>query len=85
MGDDVSKIRREFSWPSTFPLRSAVEAVTNAGFKPEYISSALEAPIGGRLHHALDSYRKVTRNSGSFLDLSGGKSVVGSKRVFCHF
>ena len=60
LGDDISGIRREPSWPSTFPLRSAVEAVTNAGFKPEYISSALEAPIGGRLHHALDSYRKVT-------------------------
>ena len=60
LGDDISDIRREPSWPSTFPLRSAVEAVTNAGFKPEYISSALEAPIGGRLHNALDSYRKVT-------------------------
>ena len=60
LGDDISDIRCEPSWPSTFPLKSAVEAVTNAGFKPEYISSALEAPIGGRLHHALDSYRKVT-------------------------
>ena len=63
LGDVISDIRREPSWPSTFPLRSAVETVTNAGFKPEYISSALEAPIGGRLHHALDSYRKVTSDN----------------------
>ena len=49
LGDDISDIGRELSWPSTFPLKSAVEAVTNAGFKPEYISSALGAPIGGRL------------------------------------
>ena len=55
-----SEIRREPSWPSTFPLLSAVEAVTEAGFKPELICSALEAPIGGRLSHALDSYRIVT-------------------------
>ena len=60
LGDDISDIGCEPSWPSTFPLKSAVEAVTNAGFKPEYISSALEAPIGGRLQHALDSYRKIT-------------------------
>ena len=63
LGDDISEIRCEPSWPSTFPLRSAVEAVTDAGFKPEYISSALESPIGGRLHHALDSYRKVTSDT----------------------
>ena len=60
LGEKVSEIRRESSWPSTFPLLSAVEAVAVAGFKPEYISSALEAPIGGRLHHAIDSYRVVT-------------------------
>ena len=45
------------SWPSTFPLLSAVEAVAEAGFKPELICSALEAPISSRLSHALDSYR----------------------------
>ena len=42
---------------------SAVEAVTKAGFKPELICSALEAPIGGRLCHALDSYRIVTNDA----------------------
>ena len=49
MGDVISDIGRETSWPSNFPLKSAVEAVTNAGFKPEYINSALASPIGGRL------------------------------------
>ena len=33
---------------------------SNAGFKPELIVSALNAPIGGRLQHALDCYRIVT-------------------------
>ena len=56
LGEHLSEIRREPSWPSTFPVLSAVEAVTNAGFKPELICSALDAPIGGRLHHSLDSY-----------------------------
>ena len=60
LGEKVSEIRRQYSWPSTFPLLSAVEAVAMVGFKPEYISSALDAPIGGRLHHAIDSYRVVT-------------------------
>ena len=58
-GDVISDIGREASWPSTFPLKSALEAVTNAGFKPEYISSALASPIGGRLRHAIDSYRNI--------------------------
>ena len=44
-GDVISDIRRESSWLSTFPLKSAVEAVTNASFKPEYINSALDSPI----------------------------------------
>ena len=35
LGVNLSEIRREPSWPSTFPLLSAVEAVTKAGFKPE--------------------------------------------------
>ena len=39
-----------------------IEAVANAGFKPEIICSALNAPIGGRLCHALDSYRIVTND-----------------------
>ena len=58
-GDVISDIGCEASWPSTFPLKSAVEAVTNAGFKPEYISYALALPIGGRLQHAIDSYRII--------------------------
>ena len=33
LGDDISDISREANWPSNFPLKSAVEAVTNAGFK----------------------------------------------------
>ena len=60
LGERISEIRHEPSWPSTFPLLSAVEAVANAGFKPELICYALDAPIGGRLCHALDSYRIVT-------------------------
>ena len=63
LGEKVSEIRCESSWPSTFPLLSAMEAVARACFKPEYISSALEAPIGGRLHHAIDSYRVVTNDT----------------------
>ena len=60
LGENVSEIRRESSWPSTFPLLSAVEVVARAGLKPELICSALESPIGGRLHNAIDSYRIVT-------------------------
>ena len=60
LGDNLSEIRREPSWLSTFPLLSAVEAVAKAGLKPELICSALEAPIGGRLKHAFDSYRIAT-------------------------
>ena len=60
LGERVSEIRHESSWPSTFPLLSAVEAVARAGFKPEYVCSALENPIGGRLRNAIDSYRVVT-------------------------
>ena len=56
----ISEIICEPSWPSTFPLLSAVEAVANAGFKLELICSALDTPIGGRLRHALDSYGIVT-------------------------
>ena len=56
----ISEIKCEPSWLSYFPLKSAVDAVSNVGFKPEYITSALSAPIGGRLIHALDSYRNVT-------------------------
>ena len=37
-----------------------MEAVTRACFKPELICSALETPIGGRLHNAIDSYRNDT-------------------------
>ena len=59
LGDDISDINREANWPSNFPLKSAVEAVTKAGFKPEFISSALASPIGGRLSHAIDSYRNI--------------------------
>ena len=59
LGDDISAISRGADWPSSFPLKSAVDAVTKAGFKPEYISSALSSPIGGRLSHAIDSYRNI--------------------------
>ena len=63
LGENVSEIRRESSWLSTFPLLSAVEAVAKAGFKPELICSALESPIGGRLHNAIDSYRIVNNDA----------------------
>ncbi len=59
LGDDISAISRGADWPSSFPLKSAVDAVTKAGFKPEYICSALSSPIGGRLSHAIDSYRNI--------------------------
>ena len=59
MGDVISDIGRETSWLSSFPLKSAVEAVTNDSFKPEYINSALASPIGGRLRHAINSYRNI--------------------------
>ena len=68
-GDVISDIRREASWQSTFPLKSAVEAVTNAGFKPEYISSALDSPIGGRLRHAIDSYRNIKSDARIIQDI----------------
>ena len=58
-GDVISDISCETSWPSSFPLKSAVEAVTNAGFKPEYICSALASTIGGRLSHAIDCYSRA--------------------------
>ena len=60
LDEHISEIRHEPSWLSTFPLLSAVGAVASAGFKSELICSALDAPIGGRLQHALDSYRIVT-------------------------
>ena len=56
LGEYISEIRHDPSWLLTFPLLSAVEAVAKAGFKPELICCALEAPIGGRLCYALDSY-----------------------------
>ena len=59
LGDEISDISRGADWPSSFPLKSAVEAVTKAGFKPEFINSALASPIGGRLSHAIDSYRNI--------------------------
>ena len=71
----ISEIRHEPSWLSTFPLLSAVEAVAKAGFKPEYICSALEAPIGGRLHHALDSYRIVTDDAKVLQILENGYKI----------
>ena len=74
-GDVISDIRRETSWPSSFPLKSAVEAVTNAGFKPEYISSALASPIGGRLSHAIDSYRNIKSDARIIQILKSGYQI----------
>ena len=38
-----------------FPLKSAIEIVTNWGFNPETIVSRLLKPLGGRLSHNVDS------------------------------
>ena len=59
LGNEISDIDREADWPSSFPLKSAVDEVTKAGFRPDLISSALSSPIGGRLSHAIDSYRNI--------------------------
>ena len=73
--EQISEIRCEPSWPSTFHLLSAVEAVAKAGFKPEHICSALEAPIGSRLCHALDSYRIVTDDTRVLQNLESGYKI----------
>ena len=75
MGDVISDISRESSWPSSFPLKSAVEAVTNAGFKPEYICSALASPIGGRLSHAIDCYRNIKSDARIIQILKSGYQI----------
>ena len=76
MGDVISDIGRETSWLSSFPLKSAVEAVTNAGFKPEYINSALASPIGGRLRHAIDSYRNIKSDARIIRILKTGYQIL---------
>ena len=75
MDECVSEIKREPSWPSTFPLLSAVEAVSNVGFKPELIASALDAPVGGRLCHAIDSYRIVSDDEWVIKTLKNGYEI----------
>ena len=81
LGDDISDINREANWPSSFPLKSAVEAVTKAGFKPEFISSALASPIGGRLSHAIDSYRNIESDARIIQILKTGYEIPFKSRT----
>ena len=81
LGDDISDINREANWPSNFPLKSAVEAVTKAGFKPEFISSALASPIGGRLSHAIDYYRNIESDARIIQILKTGYEIPFKSRT----
>ena len=59
----LGTIDREPSWPSDFPLASAVSAVTATGLRPDKICSLLSLPLGGRMKHEEEAYRIIGTNA----------------------
>ena len=62
----MSSIPRNYDWPVSFPLQSAVEFVSATGLQPETIVSRLSLKLGGRIAHCEDSYRTIGAKEKTF-------------------